>query len=179
MSANLRPLPSARNLGVILDNRLSMAEQVTAICRACYYQLRQLRSDVQSLTSEASKSCIYKLSLFCNAMLYGTVDNQFQRLQSVQNATTRLVTGSQRSEHITLALCSMYWLPVRQWVTFKLATLVHKCLNTQAPTYLVWYGILEFNVPLPDVPGWLLSTDWRLLLCNEISGDLDTPRAAC
>jgi len=111
MSVNLRPLPSARNLGVILDNRLSMAEQVTAICRACYYQLRSV---VQSLTSEASKSCIYKLSLFCNAMLYGTVDNQFQRLQSVQNAATRLVTGSQRSEHITLALCSMYWLPVRQ-----------------------------------------------------------------
>jgi len=41
-SANLRPLPSARNLGVILDNRLSMVEQVAAICRACYcyYQVR-------------------------------------------------------------------------------------------------------------------------------------------
>jgi len=41
MSANLRPLPSVHNLGVILDSRLT--EQVTAICRACYYQLRQLR----------------------------------------------------------------------------------------------------------------------------------------
>ena len=30
----------------------------------------------------------------------------------------------------------------------------------------------------PDVPGWLLSTDWRPSLRNEICGDLDTPRAA-
>jgi len=65
MSANPRPLPSVRNLGVVLDSRLSMAEQVTAICRACYYQLRQLCSVVHSLTPEAAKticSCVYKLS---------------------------------------------------------------------------------------------------------------------
>ena len=58
MSAILRPLPSVRNLGVILDNRLSMAEQVTAICRACYYQLRQLRRVVHSLTPEAAKTLV-------------------------------------------------------------------------------------------------------------------------
>jgi len=52
---------------------------------------------------------------------------------------------------------------VRQRVTFKLTTLLHKCLNGQAP----------------NVPGWLLSTDWRPSLRNEICGDLDTPRATC
>ena len=72
----------------------------------------------------------------CNALLYGIADNQFQRLQSVQNAVARLITGSRRSEHITQVLCSLHWLPVRQRVTFKLAKLVHKCLNSQALTYL-------------------------------------------
>jgi len=32
--------------------------------------------------------------------------------------------------------------------------------------------------PGSDVPGWPLSTDWWPSLRNEISGDLDTPRAA-
>jgi len=58
------------------------------------------------------------------------------RLQSVENAAARLVTGTRRTDHITPVLQSLRWLPVRQRVTFKLATLVHKCLNGRAPGYL-------------------------------------------
>ena len=58
------------------------------------------------------------------------------RLQSVENAAARLVTGTRRTDHITPVLQSLHWLPVRQRVTFKLATLVHKCLNGRAPGYL-------------------------------------------
>ena len=58
------------------------------------------------------------------------------RLQSVQNAAARLVTGTRRTDRITPVLQSLQWLPVRQRVTFKLATLAHKCLNGRAPGYL-------------------------------------------
>jgi len=54
----------------------------------------------------------------------------------VQNAAARLVTGTRRSEHITPVLRSLHWLPVRQRITFKVATIVHKCLNGRAPVYL-------------------------------------------
>jgi len=70
------------------------------------------------------------------SLLYDIADGQLQRLQSLQNAAARLVSGSRRSEHITLILKSLHCLPVRQRVTFKLATLVHKCLNDRAPAYL-------------------------------------------
>jgi len=73
---------------------------------------------------------------YCNALLYGIADGQLQRLQSVQNAAARLVTGTRRTDHITPVLQSLHWLPVRQRVTFKLATLVHNCLNGRAPGYL-------------------------------------------
>ena len=116
ISANLRPLSSARNLGVIPDSRLLMTEQVTTTCWACYYQLGQLRSVVQSLTREASKTLVRAFISCCldncNALLYGIADNQFQPLQSVHNAAARLVTGSRCSEHITPVLHSLYWLPV-------------------------------------------------------------------
>jgi len=65
---------------------------------------------------------------YCDALLYGTADCQLQRLQSVQNAATRMVTGLRRMEHVTPILKSLYWLPIRQRVTYKLATLVHKCI---------------------------------------------------
>jgi len=68
------------------------------MCRAFYCQLRQLRSVVHSLTPESAKTLIHVFISChldsCNALLYGIADNQFQQLQSVQNAAAGLVTGS-------------------------------------------------------------------------------------
>jgi len=66
-------------------------------------------------------------------ILLGVRGTWVQRLQSMQNTASRLVTGTQRSDHI---LRSLHWLPVRQRITFKVATIVHKCLNGRAPVYL-------------------------------------------
>ena len=106
-----------------------MSNHVTAVCRTGYLWLRQLRSVVQSLKSEAADSMVHAFIScrldYCNALLYGIADGQLQRLQSVQNAAARLVTGTRRTDHITPVLQSLHWLPVRQRDTFKLATLIH------------------------------------------------------
>ena len=59
------------------------------------------------------------------------------RLQSVQNATARLITGAQCCDHITPTLRQLHWLPVQQQVLFKIAVLVLQCPAGQAPSYLV------------------------------------------
>jgi len=46
------------NLVVVLDGQLSMSQQVSAVCRSCFYQLCQLKSDKSSLTREALHSLI-------------------------------------------------------------------------------------------------------------------------
>ena len=60
-----------------------------------------------------------------------------QRLQSVQNAAARFVTGTRRCEHITPVLRRLHWLPVRERIRYKLLALVHRALSGQAPEYLV------------------------------------------
>jgi len=114
-----------------------------AVCRSGYYQLRQLHCVVQSLTSEAAITLVHSFVStrldYCNSVLYGIADNQLQRLQSVQNAAARLVTGARRSEHIIAVLQSLQWLPVRQQIVYKLTTLIHKCLIGSAPAYLTEY----------------------------------------
>ena len=40
------PIP-ARDLGVILDSQLSLCDHIAAICRAGFYQLRQIRPATQ------------------------------------------------------------------------------------------------------------------------------------
>jgi len=49
---------TAMNLGVVLDGQLSMSQQVTAVYRSCFYQLRQLKSVKSTLTREALHSLI-------------------------------------------------------------------------------------------------------------------------
>jgi len=69
-------------------------------------------------------------------MLYGMTDELFQRLQGIQNAAARLVTGTGRHENISPVLRQLRWLPVCQRVEFKLALLIHKSLLGQLPPYL-------------------------------------------
>ena len=73
---------------------------------------------------------------YCNSLLYGTSDILFWRLQDVQNAAARLVTGTRRCDHIIPVLQRLHWLPMRQRVACKLAVLICKVLNNLAPPYL-------------------------------------------
>jgi len=69
-------------------------------------------------------------------LLFGISDGLLQRLQSVQNAAARLVTGARQCDHITPVLWQLHWLPVRQRVLFKIAGLVYQSLAGAAPVYL-------------------------------------------
>jgi len=48
----------ARDLGVVIDSRLMMSDQVTALCRAGYYLLRQLRPVAVSLPEKCAKTLV-------------------------------------------------------------------------------------------------------------------------
>jgi len=49
-SARINVSETARNLGVIVDSQLTLSTQVAAMCRSGYYQLRQLRPLVGSMS---------------------------------------------------------------------------------------------------------------------------------
>ena len=120
-----------------------MADHIAALSRSCFFYIRQLRSIRQSLTLDAMKSLMYAFVSsridYCNSTLAGVSGHLLQRLQSVQNAAARLVTGARRSEHVTPILRQLHWLPVRQRIIFKTAVLVYKCRHGMAPPYLSTY----------------------------------------
>jgi len=99
---------SARDLGVILVSRLTLSAHVSALCRAGYYQLWQLRPLVQCKTVEAARTVAAAFIScrldYCNSLLYGLADTLLRKLQSVQNTTARLITGTRRRDHITPVL---------------------------------------------------------------------------
>ena len=82
-----------------------------------YNQLRQLRPVVRSLSVNATKTLVQAFIScrldYCNSLLFGISDGLLRRLQSVQNAAARLVTGAHQCDHITPVLRQLHWLPVR------------------------------------------------------------------
>ena len=73
---------------------------------------------------------------YCNALLYGLPETLLQKLQRVQNAAARLVTGTRKYEHITPVLKELHWLPIKQRIEYKILLLTFKALMGQAPEYI-------------------------------------------
>ena len=113
-----------------------MSEHVASVCRSCCFQLRQLRAVQRSITMDAAKTLVRINRLHCNSLLAGTSDSLIWRMQLVQNAAARLVTGLRKFDHIKSTLRDLHWLPVRQRINYKVALLVYKCLHGLASSYL-------------------------------------------
>jgi len=69
--------------------------------------------------------------------LQASPQHLLRRLQSVMNAAARLVYSSSRWGHITPLLRQLHWLKTKEWLDFKLAVLVYKCMHGTAPPYRI------------------------------------------
>ena len=72
---------------------------------------------------------------YCNSLLLIGAE-RIKRLQSIQNAAARLVSGTRKFDRITPVLKNLHWLPVAKRIAYKVVMLVYKCLNGRAPSYL-------------------------------------------
>ena len=129
-----------KNLGVIIDNRLSLDQHVDAICRSTQFHIRALRHIRGSLFTDVAKSVAASIVGsrldYCNGLLHGATAKNIRKLQLVQNTVARVVNLSRRRDHIKPILKSLYWLPVEERITVKLATTVFKVLSCSEPPYL-------------------------------------------
>lgn len=148
MSANVTPI--AKNLGVLLDSDLRLEAQVKTVVRTCFFHIRNIHRIRPILSTPNLHKVVNALISsrldYCNA-LYSTLNKgSIYRLQLVQNAATRLITGTRRSEHITPVLAALHWLPVTFRIDFKILLLTFKALNGLAPQYLT--DLLDPHIPV-------------------------------
>uniref|UniRef100_A0A3B4FFR0 Reverse transcriptase domain-containing protein n=1 Tax=Pundamilia nyererei TaxID=303518 RepID=A0A3B4FFR0_9CICH len=129
-----------KNLGVYIDGSFKLNKQVSAVVQSCFFQLRQLARIKPYLPADVFERIIHLFLTcrldYCNSLYYGLDHATIHRLQMIQNAAARLLTGTKRREHITPILASLHWLPVPYRIQFKLLLFVFKSLNARAPPYL-------------------------------------------
>ena len=166
----IKPTTHVRDLGVMIDNDLSLQCHVNHITRTCFYQLRQLRVIRRSLTVDAAHSLgralVHSRLDYCNGVLAGMHQYQYDRNQYVLRAAARLVLRLPKWASVSEAMRKKFhWLPYPERVEFKLCSCstIYKCLHNSAPQYLI-----ELCIPVATLPG-------RCHLRSAAYGDLFVP----
>ena len=137
--SHILAVPSAKNIGAVIDSHLSMEDQVNNVCKRCYHSMRQISQIRPYLTEDATAKLVNALvtsKLDCNnSLLIGIPDFLIKRLQLIQNNAARLVTRT-KPANITPVLKQLHWLPISFRIEYKVLLLCYKCLNDLAPSYL-------------------------------------------
>ena len=140
------------NLGIHLDDQLTMKVHVQRISRTSFYQLRQLRSVRRSLSVNACTALVHAFVTsrldYCNSLLAGIGDGLIDQLQTVMRVAAHLVLRKRKFDPISADIRDrLHWLPIRLRIDFKLGLLVYKCLHGIAPAYLTEMLVLKATVP--------------------------------
>ena len=112
------PLASStvRNLGAWFDSELTMNTHINKLCSAAYFHLYNLRHIWKYLSQETCEQLVHTFITsridYCNSLLYGLPAKQLDKIQRVQNTTTRIIFRLPKVCRITPSLFSLHWLPV-------------------------------------------------------------------
>ena len=112
----IQPLHSAKNIGVIFDNKLNMERQVSAICKSAFFHIRNISRIRKFLSVSSTKALLHAFvtcrSDNCNSLLYGLPKRLVHRLQLAQNCAAWLILCGRKHDHATPLLRELHWLPV-------------------------------------------------------------------
>ena len=130
---------SVRNLGVFIDETLSMDVHIKHLCRVLFCQLRRVGKIRPFLSTDAANefavSFILTILDYCNSLLAGLPDNKLNKLQRIQNHAAQIVLRKPRHVNATSLLRTLHWLTVKAIIQYKIACLRFQCLspNTMSP----------------------------------------------
>lgn len=131
---------TVKNLGVIFDTTLSWTEHCNALVRKVFGTLAELRRNISYIPPNIRKILVtslvmphldYPTLLFTDISDYNNV-----KIQRVQNACIRFITGASKSEHITPYYKSLGLLKLQDRRTLAIANMLFKIIVTGNPSYL-------------------------------------------
>ena len=165
-SHNIPFSDSVRNLGFILDSKLSTKKDIIKICHTAYFELKR-----RFLTEDATKTLVtsYILSRldYCNCLFMGTPNSVVQPLHKIQNFAARLVLLAPRHHHSTPLLEKLHWLHISEHIKYKVACMCFSAINGSGPAYLS--ELLHVYTPSRTLRS---SSDTRMLESNNTNARL-------
>ena len=92
------------------------------------------------MTNEVTCQLMVSLVLskldYCNSLFAGLPQIHLNKLQRVQNCAARVCLRKRKFDHITPILITLHWLPVKERINYKIATLCFRYFDTTHLSYL-------------------------------------------
>ena len=130
----------AKNLGVVFDSKISMNQHISHLCQVLYLEIRRIGKLSQFLNENSLKTLVsaFVFSRFdyCNSLFVNLPNETLYKLQRFQNQAAWLILKCKRTDHVTPLLKQLHWLPVKARITYKIAVFCHKCIHSNAPSYV-------------------------------------------
>src|SRR6218665_3705115 len=132
---------AVRDLGVTLDCELTFSTHINLLSRDCFYQLHQLRTVTRSLTASATATLVHVFIAnrldYCSSLYAGLPARRMGCLDRVLHSATRVIGGIPKFGHVSKYMLDvLHWLSAEQWISYRIASLVRRCLLGLAPVYL-------------------------------------------
>ena len=137
---DISPVQSTKDLGVILDLNLKFDDHIKTTVSECIARIVQIgrvkhclgRTSLLTMINALVFSKLY----YCSNVWANTTEKNIRKLQAVQNYACRIVSGARKYDHVTPHLKSLSWLPVKDQLYYRQATMAFKCISGHAPKYL-------------------------------------------
>ena len=92
--ADIQPSESVKDLGVLIDNEMTLTTHVNHLVGVCFFYLQQIRIIRRSLTTDTARlvALIHVHVNYCNSLLASCLKYLTDKLQSVRRAAARTST---------------------------------------------------------------------------------------
>ena len=138
--AQLSPVPTAKNLGVVFDPSLSWTSHVSAVTARCTGLLLGLGHLRGHLPLQALRTIVPALILphiwYCISVYGNGSKSNLTRLQKIINFAAKVIFGRRKFDHVSDLLQRLEWLSAGDMVTLRSLTLARKVLSGGEPTDL-------------------------------------------
>jgi len=132
-----------------MDDHLRFDSHVRAVAKACTFQTRALWHVRHMLSTELTVtigcSIVASRLDYCNSLLYGAPSTSLDKLQRSQKMLAHVVTQSSSRTSAKPLLQSLHWLPIREHIRHKVATLTFKAHRMSSLPYLS--SLLNDHIP--------------------------------
>ena len=136
----IKLLHEVKDLGIFLDENLSLHSQVKRVIKSCNHQIRNLYFVKKYITTKCLKMLVVHQILsridYCNSIYINLPNYLLRKLQMCMNKAARLIHGIGLADRVTPCLIALHWLPIKARLIYKVCCIVKNTLLTQQPAYL-------------------------------------------
>ena len=125
-----------RDLGVLLDNTLSVTNHISSVAKSCCFHLRRIRCLNEKCQRTLVQALVISRLDYCNTILINLPDTKLHPYTTILHSAAHLVKWLRPRDHITLALWQLHWLPIKARISFKICVLIFNIHSGLSPRYM-------------------------------------------